>query len=50
MYSFEREQLSKQLEHMRDYAETLHGRIAYSCPKLNNEDASKKDVTKGGSL
>lgn len=50
MDSFEREQLSKQLEHMRDYAETLHGRIAYPCPEFNNEDACKKDVTKGGSL
>ena len=36
--SFEREQLSKQLEHMRDYAETLHGRIAYSCPEVISKD------------
>ena len=50
MNSFEREQLSKQLEHMRDYANTLYDRIAYSCPEINNEDACKKDVTKGGSL
>lgn len=38
MDSFEREQLSKQLEHMRDYAETLHGRIAYSCPEVMSKD------------
>lgn len=38
MDSFEREQLSKQLEHMRDYAETLHGRIAYSCPEVTSKD------------
>lgn len=38
MDSFEREQLSKQLEHMRDYAETLHGRIAYSCPEVASKD------------
>lgn len=38
MNSFEREQLSKQLEHMRDYAETLHGRIAYSCPEVMSKD------------
>lgn len=49
MNSFEREQLSKQLEHMRDYANTLYDRIAYSCPEINNEDACKKDVT-GDSL
>lgn len=50
MNSFEREQLSKQLEHMRDYANTLYDRIAYSCPEFNNEHACKQDVTKGGSL
>lgn len=49
MNSFERGQLSKQLEYMRDYANTLYDRIAYSCPEINNEDACKKDVT-GGSL
>lgn len=38
MDSFEREQLSKQLEHMRDYAETLHGRIAYSCSEAMSKD------------
>jgi len=38
MDSFEREQLSKQLEHMRGYAETLHGRIAYSCPEVMSKD------------
>ena len=38
MNSFEREQLSKQLEHMRDYAETLHGRIAYFCPEVMSKD------------
>lgn len=38
MDSFEREQLSKQLEHMRDYAETLRGRIAYSCPEVMSKD------------
>lgn len=49
MNSFERGQLSKQLEHMRDYANTLYDRIVYSCPDFNNEVACKKDVT-GGSL
>ena len=38
MDSFEREQLSKQLEHMRDYAETLHGRVAFSCPEGMSKD------------
>lgn len=38
MDSFEREQLSKQLEHMRDYAETLYGRVAYSCSEAMSKD------------
>ena len=38
MNSFERGQLSKQLEYMRDYANTLYDRIAYSCPEVMSKD------------
>lgn len=38
MNSFEREQLSKKLVHMRDYANTLYDRIAYFCPEVTSKD------------